>query len=204
MTITYCSLNDVKAYLTITDTSNDTLLTSLIEYATSEIETYTRRRFYATNETRYFNPILCVLNYRTLMLDEDLSTVITVTNGDGTVFSTSDYIVESPNYSPYWGITLKASSGKSWTWVTDPENSVSVNGSWGYNNGTIPPSNIKLAAIRIAVWRYKQKDAPFNTMSFPDQNMVIVPASIPADIARMLDQYVKPQVTSYYSGRAWY
>lgn len=186
----YCSLNDVRVYMNTTQTSDDPLLSNLITDCSREIDTYCNRQFYGTTATRYFDAVQDVDN-RTLYLDEDLQSVTSLVNGDSDTLSASTYVLQPPNESPKYAIRLKSSSGKSWTWQTDPENAVSVTGVWGYVSGTVPPEEIKRACIRLVAWRYKQKSAPFETTGLADLGQVVVPSAMPVDVARMLKPYVR-------------
>lgn len=180
--VDYCTLEDVKAYLTTSQSTDDLLLADLITDCSRAIDTLTKRHFYGNLETRTFDAVKNV--YRnTLMLDEDLSTVVSITNGDGNTISASDYVLEPRNWTPRYGITLKVGSGKVWTYQTDPENAIAVNGSWGYVNGTTPPEVIKRACIRLVRYQYLEKSKKTENIQVPDA------------IQKMLDPYVKNLMT---------
>ena len=98
------------------------------------------------------------------------------------------------NETPKYAVKLKASSSVSWTYNTDPEEAITVLGNWGYNNTTEPPEDIKHAAIRLTAWYYDQPAAPYETTGMPELGIVTVPTDVPADIASILDQYVRQQV----------
>src|SRR5574340_1235085 len=101
----YTTLADVKAYLGISVTTDDTLLTALIPRAQTAIETYTGRKFEATTATHYFHNEDVTGQYLYLHYD-DLLTVTTLTNGNGTVIDAANYRLEPRNTSPKYAIRL--------------------------------------------------------------------------------------------------
>lgn len=207
MSIDYCTLTDVKKVLGVTNgTQDDAYIETIITRVSREIENITKRKFYAYQQTRYFNPLRDILKGRTLLLDEDLSYIISVTNGDNTVLPDSAYVTESPNYTPYWGITLLAGSGKAWLFRVNPENAIAVNGSWGYVNGTTVdtvPTVVRQAAALLTKFRYQRGQAGYaGNQGLPAAgNEITIMPDIPGDIRGMLTPYVKPYTFSYATRR---
>lgn len=135
----YATLAELKAQLTApgqtfsTDTADDAVLEMMLNTASRVIDEQTARRFYPKIETRYFDiPELS----RTLQLEGDLLEVITLTNGDETVLTTTDYSLYPKNFTPCFAIRLKESSSYYWAQDGDgnTENVVSVLGIWGYHD----------------------------------------------------------------------
>ena len=85
--------------------------------------TQTRLYDYAGREMR---------NGRELNTGEDLLAISTLTNGDSVVVSSSDYVLDEANVYPKRKIRLKLSGGIIWTYTSDPEQAISVAGTWGY------------------------------------------------------------------------
>jgi len=57
-TMAYASLSDLKAYVSVTDTTDDALLTDFLSAAEKVIDAFTRRRFEASaDSTRYFHAL---------------------------------------------------------------------------------------------------------------------------------------------------
>lgn len=190
---TYCSLDELKAYLGTRLDTDDTEIQARITEASAAIDVYCQRVFVGAAATRAYDAVQAV-DGRTLLLDEDLLSVTTITNGDGTALDSGDYVLLPANVTPKYAVRLKASSGVSWTYTTDPEDAISVNGTWGYAN--TQPDTVRHACIRLAAWYYRQKDAPFETTGMPDLGLVTVPASIPADVTALLDPYVRHRIGS--------
>lgn len=189
----YFTLTDVRAYLNTDSTADDALLSTLIGRASALVETHCGRTFVARAETRVYDAVADV-HRGDLLLDDDLLTVTTLTNGDGAEIAASAYVLLPANHTPKYAIRLKASSSVSWTYNTDPEQAISVNGSWGYHNGTAAPEDVRHATARLAAWLYKQRDAPFENTGLPELGEVIIPTALPADIQRTLAPYVRVRV----------
>lgn len=196
----YCTVSDLKSEVRIdaSNTTDDALLEELIREASREIERFTFRRFYASAETRYYHALNHTMLNR-LLLDEDLVSITTITLGDGTAVDTDDYVLEPYNYTPKVNIVLKSSSGKSWQiYDEDPEMAIAVAGSWGYNSGSVPPDDIRRAAIKFARWRYLEKRTNPTTeqAGMAGENEFNVTSSLPKDIQRMLLPYRRPQLAA--------
>lgn len=189
----YCTLAQVRTYKGIgaTETDDDSLIEQFIDEASTRIDTYCKRTFAVrTGETRKFDAVQDVRG-RVLYMDDDLQAVTEIVNGDGDTLDSSDYVTLPTNRTPKYAIKLKTSSGTAWTWQTDPEEAISVTGSWGYNN---TPNDIRHAAIRLAAWYYDQRDAPFGTQAMPELGVIEVTPDIPSDVQALLDPYVRESV----------
>lgn len=189
----YCTLADVKAYLGTDQTTDDAVITPLIGRATTAIETYCGRSFTARAETRHYDAIQDV-NGQTLYVDDDLLTVTSITNGDSEVLDAADYVLLPSNVSPKYAIRLKSGSSKSWTYVTDPEEAITIVGSWGYKNDNEPPADVHQAAVQLAAWYYHHRKAPFETTGFPDLGQATTPSSIPVDVRALLAPYLRVRI----------
>lgn len=132
----YATLAEYKAYSTArgqtatTDATDDGVIVDLLDAASRHLDDKTGRQFYPSVETRLFDIPLD----SELLLDADLLAVTTLTNGDSTVLTTTDYILEPANSYPKFGIRLKDVS--SYAWAASSANSsqqvISVSGVWGY------------------------------------------------------------------------
>jgi hypothetical protein len=191
----YATLAQVKRYLGIAVLDDDDLLDDLIERAETAINTYTGRNFEAAADTRYFESRHLSDDRFTLLMDRDLLTVTTLTNGDSgaTVIPAANFwLVDANggrNYgTPYHGIRLKIDCDYSWEFDTDCW--VSVAGTWGYSAAA--PNDITHACARLAAYYYAQKDAQvFDVTAIPDAGVMTVPQGIPADVKKILDPYIR-------------
>lgn len=126
----YCSLNDLKAELGETGTTNDARLGRYIAQASRSIETFTGRTFYPVTATKYFDAPRdgCSL----FLAYEDLLTLTTLTDGTGTIASTY-YWLYPLNMTPKHSIVLDVGSlGRGFQYDEDPQRAISIAGQWGY------------------------------------------------------------------------
>ena len=184
----YCTVAEVKALLNANESGDDTLLATLVTRASAMVDSYTRRTFAERSETKYYTPYEDT-DGRTLLLGDDLLSITTLTNGDGTTIATTDYVLRPANSLPAWGIRLKASSGISWTYEDAPEDAISVAGTWGYCTEANRPADITQATARLALWLYRQREAPFSKVGNALTGEYEVPIALPDDIRAILSRY---------------
>jgi hypothetical protein len=185
----YTTLAALKTYLAITTAGDDALLTDLIGRAGAIIDAYCGRTFEAAvDSTRTFDALRDVSSDgRTLYISPDLAQVTSVTNAGATVSPTL-YIAE-PRTPPYYGLRLKRSSGRSWTWTTDAEDAISITGRWAYSVSA--PPDVQQACIRVASYLYRQRDTAGEIdrpLVTPDGH-TLLPGRLPEDVVLMLDPY---------------
>jgi len=127
----YCSITDLKTYLNITTSTDDTLIQLMLDAATNRIDSRTGRTFQAAGDAvRYFDPSADLLRGE-LWLDQDLSYVTSVINGDLSDITTGIY-TNPRNDTPYYSLGIKSSASSTWTYSTDYQNAISVTGRWAY------------------------------------------------------------------------
>jgi len=198
--MSYARLTELKMDLGIDadSTADDVLLQEYLDEATTAIDTYTRRNFEAETATRYYEYHDLDDNGFLLLLDYDLLTVTTLTNGDssGTAIPATEYWLTNAQgrripEGPYHAIRLKIDS--TYTWEFDTDYFVSVLGTWGYSD--TPPKDIVRACKRLAQYYYAQKDAQvFDVTAVPEAGVIQVPQGIPRDVERILGPYVRQGV----------
>lgn len=185
----YCTIADLKAYLGITGTGDDTLLYDCILRAQKLIERKTGRVFEVTvSTTHYFDAVADVAG-SVLWFDDDCCSLTTVTNGDAdsTVITSAYYVTQPRNTTPYHAIKLLSSSGYSWEYTNDPENAIQVSGKWGYS--ATPPDDIVQACVRLAAYLYRQKDQQLIESMVTEQGIITVQPDLPKDIETILRPY---------------
>lgn len=184
----YATIDDLREYLGLVESDHDALLGRLLDSAQAYIDAYTGRTFEASaDSTRTLDAIKDVEG-RLLWLGGDLCAITTVTNGDAVVVATNEYTTEPRNYGPYYALKLLASSGKAWTYTTDPEDAISIAGKWAYS--LTAPDDISQATIRLAGWLYRQRDnAGEGDRPVVAGNATILPSRLPADIEAMIGRY---------------
>lgn len=186
----YTTLAEVKLYAGITTTNDDVLLEQCITRAQRAIDTYCKRTFEALSDTtRYFDAVADV-NGRLLYLDHDLTSVTSITNGDGTTVGASNYVLVPANYWPAFAIQLKSSSNVTWTYNDTPENAIAVVGRWAY--ALTAPADVVQACVRLAAWFYRQKDNSADIDQLTTVGgAVLVPPGVPKDVQALLKGYIR-------------
>lgn len=109
----------------------DAVLEAMISAASRVIDGYCGRTFYPRVANRLYD-----VPENILFLKDDLLSLTTLTNGDATVITSTDYILESSGRYPYWGIKLRDISSVFWLYNSygSEERVISVLGEWGYHN----------------------------------------------------------------------
>lgn len=181
----YTTASDVKTYLGIAASTDDTLIGSLITRAQKIIEEYTGRLFEAATLTKYFT--IDNVEGRWLYLwGYDLLSITTLINGDGTEIASANYRLAPRNETPKWAIRLDGDT--SWEF-TDSDSEIAVAGTWGY--AATAPNDIVHACIRLAAFLYKQKDttADVDRPMMTGDGITIMPSQLPKDVQMILDKY---------------
>jgi hypothetical protein len=177
----YTTLADVKTYLGISESTDDTLLTALITAAQKILEMEIGQIFEAASNTnRYFDAVADVED-RTLYFDRVCAAINSVTNGDGNEVTSSEYVTEPRNDAPFYAVTLKGSSTVTWTYSTTPENAITVSGKWAWTASA--PADIVQATKRLAGYLYSIKDAQtFDVTAVAELGGMLIPKGLPADV----------------------
>jgi len=187
----YADLGDLRGYLDIVDASDDAILQEALDDAKAWIDGYTNRVFEAVTQTRYYQrDAIYWRGKHLLVVDRDLLTITTLTNGDAdaTAIPATEYWLWPRNDTPYWGIRLETDSAYDWEFDTDYW--VSVAGTWGYS--ATCPDDIRRAALHLAAFFYRQKDSQvFVTTAMPEAGVITIPQGIPATVMRVVERYQK-------------
>ena len=187
----YLTVAEAKAFIGgISASSDDALLSDLIDAAETFIETYTDRAFkVAADSTRTFDANEDT-DGRMLWLDDDLCAITTVTtNADGTgtaLTEDTDFVTVPKNETPYYALKMLGSTTNYWTYTDDPELGITIAGKWGWS--TTPPNDIINACKDIVKNIYRSRDANAETVVLA-AGMVITPNSVPKLTLRILDAY---------------
>jgi len=193
----YLSVADLKTYLDISSSDDDTLLGDLIDSAVQIIENETQTTFEAGSSTRYFTWGVDTGGHRdswqdrrTLWFDTWLASApTTVTNGDSTTIASSNYVLLDTNRPPYYGLKLKQDASVQWTYDDSPEDAISIVGNWGWS--TTPPDDIVQVTRRLAAYLYRQKDAQiFDQTAFTELGRIQMKPRIPGDVRELLARYM--------------
>ena len=191
----YATVAQLRDYAGIDDARHDGLLTLLIARAQKRIDEHVGFSFEAAADTtRTFDAKSIYkgghLDGRALLFDTWAYQLTSVTNGDGTVITSTYYVTEPRNRTPFYGIKLLASSGYAWESDSDgdPEGAISVVGRFAY--GAAVPADITHACLRLSLWYYRQRDSSTDLdRPLLAEGVTILPSAIPADVTEILAHY---------------
>jgi hypothetical protein len=179
----YCTVADVKALAGAQTVTDDLLLATLVTRASAMVDTFTGRVFTGQTATRTYTPGVDT-NANTLYLGADLLGVTTLTT-DGVALAASAYVLHPLNSLRKAYLRLK--TGYYWQWPDDPEGSIVLAGTWGYSS--TPPADIVQATARLALWLYRQREAPFSRVGNAITGEYEMPVELPDDVRAMLVHY---------------
>ena len=185
----YATLAEFKAWKTVgsTDAGDDAVIEQCIEAASRYIDNETGRTFYARSETRYYDAV----GGRTLMLDDDLLAITTLTNGDDIEIASTEYNLWPKNDPPYSEIKLKASSSTLWQMDSDGnvEAVIDVEGTWGYV--ATAPHDIRQVCLMITqnMDGRRTGENVSSTVKVTAFGVVVTPTDIPGMAAQVFRKY---------------
>jgi hypothetical protein len=189
----YCTLDDLKAVLRLTDNVDDALLELCIESASRQIDGHCERIFYQTDEeTRLF----VARNSYECETDDivSLETLETAPNGTAfdTVWEAAEYQLEPLNgytggiYRPR--TLIRAIDDKLFPTIGG-EALVRVTGVFGWDS---VPIAIKQATIMSAGRLFKRYDSPLGVLGFGDLGVIRI-SRLDPDIASLVQPYRRIQ-----------
>jgi hypothetical protein len=201
----YLDLAEVKAELGITSTSDDAVLTEIIDDVTREIETRTHRYFKlevlhphgqpTTTHAHYFTPWLQLdggdlIDSYTLALNTDMFELVSITNGDGTAIALNKVVTLPTNHPPpYNYIRIKRDANVMWN--GSAEASIAVTAKWGYSD--VVPADIRRAAMIMTRTYYQQREgsAGLGAPLISADGVVIQAGQTMSDAMRILKAYIR-------------
>lgn len=192
----YCTLQDAKNALRISDNIDDTILELAIESASREIDGYCERQFFQATETRVYVP----RDSFTCEIDDLVSLTTLKSSSTGSTFDTtwtsSDYQLEPVNgiagglTTPY---TRIRAIGDYTFPVWEPSNvnhyeaTVQVTGTFGWS---AIPTAIKQASLLLALRQYRRYDSPLGVAGFDELGVIRV-GRIDPDVEKLLMPFRK-------------
>ena len=185
----YVTIADLREYAAVTANDEDSLLSDIIDQAQKIIENQVGFIFDASTDTdRTFDAVDDVEG-DTLWLDQWLLSVNSITNGDGTTVTSSQYVTEPRNDGPFYAIKIRSDASIGWVAGSYHENAITVNGEWGYSASA--PDDVKWAVLRLAKFLYQGRDhaADLDRPLLTGDGLTIMPGRIPSDVQRVIDFY---------------
>ncbi|MBN2303077.1 MAG: hypothetical protein JXQ72_01280 [Anaerolineae bacterium] len=126
----YATMDELRRYLGLSasQTGDDDLLLVLLGAASRLIETYTGRHFYPVLETRAYS----YQDPAWLLLDADLLSLDTLTNGDGNTIDSGAYHLRPAGEAVKSGVLLDRTQAV-FAHDGDPVDAIQVAGTWGFH-----------------------------------------------------------------------
>ncbi len=125
----YCTVTELKAYLGDIPSTDDVLLSTLVNAAHQRINDETRRSFEATADTARYYDASEDVSGRDLCLCADLSYIASIAI-DGAALPATEYITSPRNETPWREIKIKSNSSYYWSYTTAPEDAIVITGRW--------------------------------------------------------------------------
>jgi len=199
------SASDLKSHLGISDTTDDTTLTTAASAASRAVQRWCGREFDTTTtgsaSARVFHP-----RSQTLTITDDFwSTtnlvVKTETTDDATYGTTltinTDFIVEPLNGRED-GITVPYRRLRATSWLfttTSTVPSVQVTAAWGWAS---IPDDVKQAALILGARVWKRKNSPEGVLGgFQDFGAVRISSRQDPDVVNLLSDYRRAETALY-------
>ncbi|KKN74778.1 hypothetical protein LCGC14_0386710 [marine sediment metagenome] len=193
--MSYCTLDDLKTYLNISESTEDVRLSRFIARAQTKLESMTDRVFEATADSTKYLDAIDDVGGRTLYLTSvgsDLAVITSITNGDDDELAVTDYVTEPRSIPPYHAIKLLASSGISWTYEDDHENAITVVGRWAHTDqaeGVVLPA-AEEACLLLAAYHWHAKDNAIDLeRTIIAGNATILPSQWPQSVRDFVKTY---------------
>lgn len=131
---TYATLSEYKNWPNIEspDLVDDSVIEKILQSASRYIDNKSGRTFYPRVKTRHYD----IPETYELRVKDDLLEVVTFTNGDDVVISSSDYILLPADDYPKYSIKLRVYSSVGWELDTNygEEQVIDLAAVWGFHN----------------------------------------------------------------------
>jgi hypothetical protein len=164
------------------------LMQDCLDEAEIAINDYTRRNFAGTAGTVLVNRFSQrFVKNQALYLQNDLHTLVSLTNGDGQNIPVGSVWLEPRNAGPPYRL-IRLHSAYVYVWNTDSD--VIVAGTFGFS--TVAPAAIARACVELAAFYYRVKDVgPGDVAGVSAAGEVVYPKDMP--------DYVKSKLAKYQS-----
>ncbi len=162
------------------------LMQDSLDEAESAINDYTRRQFAGTAGTVYVNRFSQrFVKNQAMYLENDLHTLVSLTNGDSQNIPVGSVWLEPRNAGPPYRL-IRLHSAYVYVWNTDSD--VIVAGTFGFS--TVPPAAISRACVELGAYFYRLKDTmPDSTAGLSAAGEVVYPKSMPDWVKQKLEPY---------------
>jgi hypothetical protein len=195
----YGTLANLKARLGITDTTDDAILSAVLEGVSRWVDAHCGRHFYkVAAQVRYYTP-----EVGDLLFTDDLTAVTTLkTDEDGDriyerTWATTDFDLlpfNAPSQSQPQPYTRIATTPKGlYSFPAGQAKSVELTADFGYVTGasTAAPPMILEAALLQSERLFKRKDAIFGVVGSAELGQLMVIPRLDPDVRLMLQSFIR-------------
>lgn len=190
----YATLTEIKLFLGITDSVDDTLLEGMVEAASRSIDRMANRRFYldATATARLYRA-----NDALQLFVDDIGSatglaVALDSDGNGSYDTAltinTDYILDpitAPSLNRPWNVVTIVSASSAFPAPLNYRPGVQVTAKWGWPS---VPDDINQACLILTADLYKRKDAPGGIIGLGDLGAIRM-SPVGRDITQMVRAY---------------
>ena len=195
----YCSNEELKSRLGITDTADDFEITLAVQAASRSVDEITGRYFWRGTDTRTYVPTSI---YRQALDDlVSVTSLMADRDGDGTYEETwvagTDYQLETAPWAyntgslgeqwPYTGFNIIGPKYIPIVWPWSHQNRLQVTGVFGW---PAVPLAVKQATLIAAADLFRLKDAPFGIAGFGE---FAIRVQANPRVMSLLRRYINPQ-----------
>lgn len=204
----YVSLADMLGYLNVQTTpspAQQALLQSDLAAAQTEIERYCHRRFEApADQTRSYDAtdlqeerrryghqfswdtVPFHVNQQVLVVHDDLLSITTLTNGDGTVIPSGGYVLLPRNAPAQGEPYAKLALTSAYAWQLGQDQVLQITGRFAWS--LTAPDAIVVATKMLAAYYWHQRDAQTSDVIQLPDGSIQVPKGFPANVKLLLDK----------------
>jgi len=185
----YPVLADLKTWMNVPDTTQDTPLTSALNASIALFEKTTRRTFVSASAARTFLARDPWVKRKGQQLNffAECTSITTVVNGDGTTITAGQYWA-LPDPAPFEYIELLPSAGLYFTGVNTTSARISVTALWGYSVDV--PNDVRLAMLELARGLYESsKQGQGGQVVQTSMALSVIPAGMPAMVELIAEKY---------------
>lgn len=190
----YATLTEVKLFLGITDSVDDTLLESMVEAASRSIDRMANRRFYLDTNA---SARLYRANDALQLFVDDIGSATGIavavdSDGNGSYDTAltlnTDYILDpitAPSLNRPWNVVTIVSASAAFPAPLNYRPGVQVTAKWGWPS---IPDDINQACMILTADLYKRKDAPGGIIGLGDLGAIRM-SPVGRDITQMVRAY---------------
>lgn len=179
----------------VDNTDDDDIISTYITEASQLFETETRYSFFATGgATLTYNLTPPDIYGRKLFFGKPILAIDRVLNGDGSEITASDYTLLPNNDSPKYALQLTTYSNVFWqvSPTTGYAQAITINGTTGYCDTGDQPSDVTLAATKLAAHLYLTRDNMGQIQVA--EGFVSIPSDTPKLVLRIINNYKRARL----------